>query len=99
MVDSGPARDMAARKPGASSIYLNLPPKGTSKIPPPGISALAGFPDISVPIGLVEGLPIGMSLIGPKWSEQHILSLAYAYEQAAKARVPPTAYLEAAKAN
>ena len=96
MVNSGPARQRGARRTGASSIYLNLPPKGQSKISPSGISALAGFPDVSVPIGLIDGLPIGMSLIGPKWSEQLLLSLAYAYEQVAKARVAPTAYLEAA---
>jgi amidase len=97
MINSGPARQRGAgaRGTGASSIYLNLPPKGKSKLSPSGISALAGFPDVSVPIGLIDELPIGMSLIGPKWSEQHLLSLAYAYEQVAKARVPPTAYLNA----
>jgi amidase len=33
-------------------------------------------------MGLVKGLPVGLSFIGPKWSEQMLLSLGYAYEQA-----------------
>jgi amidase len=33
-------------------------------------------------MGLVKGLPIGLSFIGPKWSEALLLSLGYAYEQA-----------------
>jgi hypothetical protein len=33
-------------------------------------------------MGLVKGLPVGLSFIGPKWSEQLLLNLGYAYEQA-----------------
>jgi amidase len=33
-------------------------------------------------MGLVRGLPVGLSFIGPKWSDASILSLGYAYEQA-----------------
>ena len=43
---------------------------------------------------LLRLLTIGMSLVGPKWSEQQLLSLAYAYEAIAHARVPPTDYLK-----
>jgi aspartyl-tRNA(Asn)/glutamyl-tRNA(Gln) amidotransferase subunit A len=43
---------------------------------------LAGVPGISVPCGLSsEGLPIGMQLLGPYWSEGTLLRLAYAYQQ------------------
>src|SRR5690242_1633463 len=43
---------------------------------------LAGVPGISVPCGLSsERLPIGFQLIGPYWSEDRILNMAYAYEQ------------------
>jgi amidase len=46
------------------------------------IAAVAGYPHLTVPMGLVKGLPVGMSFIGPKWSEGLLLSLGYAYEQA-----------------
>jgi amidase len=47
-----------------------------------GLAAVAGYPHLTVPMGLVKGLPVGLSLIGPKWSESLLLSLGYAYEQA-----------------
>ena len=47
-----------------------------------GLAAVAGYPHLTVPMGLVKGLPVGLSFIGPKWSEQMLLSLGYAYEQA-----------------
>jgi len=63
-------------------------------------AAIAGYPMLSVPMGLLEnGMPVGISFIGPAWSEQMLLSLGYAYEQASQARVPPTAYKEAAAGN
>ena len=46
------------------------------------LAAVAGYPHLTVPMGLVKGLPVGLSFIGPKWSEQLLLSLGYAYEQA-----------------
>jgi amidase len=47
-----------------------------------GLAAVAGYPHLTVPMGLVKGLPVGLSFIGPKWSEGLLLSLGYAYEQA-----------------
>ena len=47
-----------------------------------GLAAVAGYPHLTVPMGLVKGLPVGLSFIGPKWSEAPLLSLGYAYEQA-----------------
>lgn len=42
-----------------------------------------GHPAISIPCGFTrEGLPVGMQLIGPKWSEARLLAIAFAYEQA-----------------
>jgi aspartyl-tRNA(Asn)/glutamyl-tRNA(Gln) amidotransferase subunit A len=42
-----------------------------------------GHPAISVPCGFTrEGLPVGMQLIGPRWSEARLLAIAFAYEQA-----------------
>jgi len=46
------------------------------------LAAVAGYPHLTVPMGLVRGLPVGLSFIGPKWSDALILSLGYAYEQA-----------------
>jgi len=57
-----------------------------------GVAALAGYPNLSVPMGAVDGLPVGLSFVGPAWSEPLLLSLGYAYEQASQARVPPAAY-------
>jgi amidase len=46
------------------------------------LAAVAGYPHLTVPMGLVKGLPVGLSFIGPKWSEPLLLSLGYSYEQA-----------------
>ena len=46
------------------------------------LAAVAGYPHLTVPMGLVKGLPVGLSFIGAKWSEPLLLSLGYAYEQA-----------------
>lgn len=46
------------------------------------LAAVAGYPHLTVPMGMVRGLPVGLSFIGPKWSESLLLNLGYAYEQA-----------------
>jgi amidase len=53
------------------------------------LAAVAGYPHLSVPMGLVKGLPVGLSFIGPKWSEALILSLGFAFEQARGPLPPP----------
>ena len=57
---------------------------GTSR---PG--AVSGWPTITVPFGYVCGLPVGVSLLGPRWSEPRLLALAYAFEQATNSRRAP----------
>ena len=52
-------------------------------------AAVAGYPNITVPVGEVYGLPVGISFIGTAWSEQRLTALAYAYEQATHHRKPP----------
>jgi amidase len=52
-------------------------------------AAVAGYPSITVPAGFVFGLPVGISFFGRAWSEPVLLKLAYAFEQASKARKPP----------
>jgi amidase len=70
-------------------------PKGA--VPPTvsGTAAVAGYPNLSVPMGMVDNLPVGLSFVGPKWSEAMLLAYGYAYEQASKKRVPPAAYKQA----
>lgn len=53
------------------------------------MSALAGYPVITVPAGFVFGLPIGISFMGRAYSEPTLIRLAYAYEQATRHRAPP----------
>jgi amidase len=57
---------------------------GTSR---PG--AVSGWPTITVPFGYVSGLPVGVSFLGPRWSEPRLLALAYAFEQATNSRRAP----------
>jgi amidase len=52
--------------------------------------AMAGYPHLTVPMGLVDGLPVGLSIIGPAWSEARLLAYGYAFEAVAHARVPPS---------
>jgi amidase len=57
---------------------------------PSTVAAVAGYPHITVPIGYVRGVPIGLSFFGRAWSEPTLIKIAYAYEQATKHRRPPT---------
>ena len=52
-------------------------------------AAMAGYPHITVPMGAVHELPVGLSFIGGPWSDFDLLHLAYAFEQASKKRTPP----------
>jgi amidase len=57
---------------------------GTSSAP-----AVAGYPHITVPMGAVRGLPVGLSFVSTAWSEPRLIAYAYAFEQATHARQPP----------
>lgn len=52
-------------------------------------SARAGYPIITVPMGNIEGLPVGLSIFGRAWSEPVLLEIAYTYEQGTKHRIVP----------
>jgi len=53
-------------------------------------AAISGYPHITVPMGLIHNLPIGLSFMGSAYTEPLLISLAYSYEQATKKRVAPT---------
>jgi amidase len=53
------------------------------------VAAVSGYPSITVPMGFVGPLPLGMSFIGRAWSEGRLIGLAYAFEQATTARRAP----------
>jgi amidase len=52
-------------------------------------SAVAGYPHITVPAGYVFGMPVGISFFGSAYSEPQLIRIAYAFEQATKARRSP----------
>jgi amidase len=52
-------------------------------------AAVAGYPNITVPAGFVQGLPVGISFFGRAWSEPVLIRLAFAFEQATNIRKPP----------
>jgi amidase len=52
-------------------------------------AAIAGYPHITVPMGLVFDLPIGISFLGQPYQEPELLSISYAYEQASGKRTAP----------
>ncbi len=53
-------------------------------------AAVSGYANVTVPAGFVSGLPIGMSFIGAAFSEKTLINIAYAFEQSAMARRPPS---------
>lgn len=52
-------------------------------------AAMAGYPNITVPMGFVEALPVGISFFGRAWSEPVLLEIAYAYEKGTNHRKSP----------
>jgi amidase len=53
------------------------------------LAAVSGYPHITVPMGQVRDLPVGLSFFGPAWSEAKLIGMAYAYEQRSQARQAP----------
>ncbi|HSR47721.1 MAG TPA: amidase [Anaerolineales bacterium] len=79
VISGGPAWmiDLANGDPRSWDMESTSPP------------AVAGYPHITVPVGFVFGLPVGISFIGKAWQEAKLLRLAYAFEQATQVRRPP----------
>ena len=73
--------------PASLIDLVNGDPGGGGSFSSP--AAVAGYPHVTVPMGYVHGLPVGLSFVGRPWSEGLLIRLAYAYEQATKVRRPP----------
>ncbi|MDA1122270.1 MAG: amidase [Bacteroidetes bacterium] len=52
-------------------------------------AAIAGYPNITLPMGQIDGLPVGLSIFGRPWSEPMLLEIAYSYEQGTRHRMTP----------
>ena len=57
---------------------------------PGNLPAIAGYPHLTLPMGLVRGLPVGLSIIGPAWSDEAVLSVGAACERLLGPLPPPT---------
>jgi aspartyl-tRNA(Asn)/glutamyl-tRNA(Gln) amidotransferase subunit A len=75
-----PAFTLGEKSADPVAMYLN----DVFTIP----TSLAGLPGLSVSAGLVDGLPVGLQIIGQRWDEQKILQVAHAHEQLAKIEQP-----------
>jgi amidase len=53
------------------------------------LAAIAGYPSITVPVGFIEELPVGVSFYGRAWSEPVLIEIAYSFEQATRHRRAP----------
>lgn len=81
---------LAATLPFASDLVVGDRPIVRNS----SLSAVSGYPRITLPAGFVHGLPIGISLMGPAWSEARLLGYAYAFEQESSFRQPPRFLLQ-----
>ncbi len=67
--------------------FINGDASGGSSFTSP--AAVAGYPHITVPCGLLHGLPCGLSFVAGAWAEGPLIAMAYAYEQASQRRQAP----------
>ena len=57
-------------------LHVNMAGNPTSPMP----TVLAGLPGMSIPCGFVEGLPVGLQIVGPHFSEARMLNAAHRYQ-------------------
>jgi amidase len=53
------------------------------------LAAISGYPAITVPLGFIDNLPVGVTFFGRAWSEPSLIQIAYSYEQGTKHRKKP----------
>ena len=79
--------------PGAGPAGLIDPLLGDrreSNGPPLGsAAAIAGYPSITLPMGLAKGMPVGMTMVAPRYAEDALLDIAARFEREGAFRVPP----------
>ncbi len=77
--------------PTSGPAWLIDPVKGDQDTTPSATSpaAIAGYPHVTVPMGQVSGLPVGLSFFGTAWSDARLLAFAADYEQRSKLRREP----------
>src|SRR5205807_2176053 len=66
--------------PASLIDLVNGDPGGGGSFSSP--AAVAGYPHVTVPMGQVRGLPVGLSFVGRPWTEAVLIKLAFAYAQA-----------------
>ena len=93
-IDADQLRAWKAEHPGAVVVaYVNTTAevKAESDVccTSSNAAAVAGYPNINVTTGNIFGLPVGISFFGRAWSEPTLIKIAYAFEQATKARQAP----------
>lgn len=78
--------------PTSGPAWLIDPVKGDQDTTPSATTpaAVAGYPHVTVPMGQVSGLPVGLSFFGTAWSDAKLLALAADYEARHPVRRPPT---------
>ena len=86
-------------QPAYGAAWLSDPVHGDQYDGPSAsaMAAIAGYPNLTVPMGLVDGLPVGLSFVAARGGDATVLGAGYAYEQRARARVAPR-YLPTADA-
>jgi amidase len=89
MLNAGGAQILV--QPSYAAAWLSDPVYGDQYSGPSAsrLPAVAGYPHLTVPMGLVRGLPVGLSFIGSKEADALVLGAGYAYEQRSRARVRP----------
>lgn len=78
--------------PTSGPAWLSDPVNGDQFSGPSAsqLPAVAGTPHLTVPMGAISGLPVGLSFLGPAWSEASLFAAGAAYERAATPRPVPT---------
>ncbi len=78
-----PSGPVASRTdPLNGDVWPNFPGAG-------GMAAIAGYPNITVPMGTIHGMPVGVSFMAARFQDAKVLSYGYAYEQATNLRAEP----------
>jgi amidase len=78
-------------QPAYGAAWLSDPVNGDQYDGPSAsqLAAVAGYPNLTVPMGLVQGLPVGLSFVATRGGDAVVLGAGYAYEQRARRRTAP----------